>query len=136
MRGHYLLGAASALAIMAGISHSTPARAASGSTYMPAVGCTGYMYGNSISNPLNCVTQIPGAGLAPGAAATNLGFTPARVFNVTDPKYGAICNGNSSNAAVDTAGINAAVAAAAAAGGGVVACRRAIATPTPPSPSR
>ncbi len=121
MRGHYLLGAASALAIMAGISHSTPARAASGSTYMPAVGCTGYMYGNSISNPLNCVTQIPGAGLAPGAAATNLGFTPARVFNVTDPKYGAICNGNSSNAAADTAGINAAVAAAAAAGGGVVA---------------
>ena len=88
--------------VQGGLSKQTVA----GALAFPAI--SALVSGNNTWTGTNTFTGA--VTLPAGTAATNLGFTPIRVFNVTD--YGAICNGSSANAAADTAGINAAIAAA------------------------
>lgn len=81
--------------------------AAVASTLLPALGCTGYVYGNGVNTPITCPTTIPGSGLTPGAAAVNLGTNQA---SPTDSRYGAVCDGTT----VDSAAFTATIAATSA----------------------
>jgi hypothetical protein len=77
---------------------------AAGSTYLPSIGCTGYPYGHTTSNPITCSPTIPSGDLGPGAAATNLGVNQV---SPTEPRYGGVCDGST----VDTAAFDAAITA-------------------------
>ena len=69
-----------------------PRAEAAGPTYLPVIGCQGWMYGNTASAPLSCATTIPttalsgsitSAQLSAGAAAANLAATPAPGTSIT-----------------------------------------------------
>ena len=84
MRGLKLWALLAPLVAFVAIFGGSQARAAT--TYLPAFGCSGWMFANGPSTPVGCQATIPTASLsgtissgqlATGAAAANLGYTPS-----------------------------------------------------------